>query len=247
MSTTRRAIVLQHVPFEGPARLADLFSERGFSIEVRRLDQGDDVPERIEPADVLVVMGGPMGISDMDRPEFAFLQRELQLLARCVEDTAPVLGVCLGAQLLAFAAGAPVVPMVDARGEREFELGWEPIALHSTGAADSILSGLPTQAWVLHWHGDKFGLPAGARRLASTARCENQAFQLNERLFGLQFHCEVAPEHVDTFLRADAAFVARALGPHGDALVRAQTAEHAAPAWQVGSALLQNIIDAMLR
>lgn len=241
----KRAIVLQHVAFEGPARLTELLSERGFELEVLRLDRGAPVPERIDSGDVLIVMGGPMGVADIDRAEFPFLRPELQLLVRCIEDASPVLGVCLGAQLLAFAAGANVQAMISKSGERRFEVGWAPVTFHPSGTDDRVLAGAPEQAWALHWHGDACELPAGARRLASTALCANQAFQLGTRQFGLQFHCEVAPEHVSAFLDADTAFVTRALGPSGVERIRADTARYAAPAWEVGRHILGNILDAM--
>ncbi|HTU57254.1 MAG TPA: gamma-glutamyl-gamma-aminobutyrate hydrolase family protein [Polyangiales bacterium] len=246
MSSLRSAIVLQHVPFEGPARLAHLFEARGFAIDVRRLDQGAEVPVRLDPGDVLIVMGGPMGIADADSPEHSFLKRELALLARCVDAATPVLGVCLGAQLLAHAAGARVAPMLDPTGARRYELGWGPIALHRAGADDRILGDLPASATVLHWHADAFELPTGARRLASSEVCPNQAFQLGQRQFGLQFHCEVAAEHVAAFLRADVDFVVRALGADGVERVWNDTQHCADLSWRDGRRLLGNMLDAML-
>src|SRR5689334_18764896 len=97
----RRAIVLQHIAFEGPARLASLLEARGYQLDIRRLDRGDAVPERLHSGELLIVMGGPMGVADAERAPYSFLQRELELLRRCVVDDAPVLGVCLGAQLIA--------------------------------------------------------------------------------------------------------------------------------------------------
>src|SRR5262245_7242780 len=117
-----RAIILQHVPFEGPARIADLLTARGCSLDVRQLHRGDRVPSRLGPGELLVVMGGPMGVADVGSPEFPFLRQEIELLRHCVTEDAPVLGVCLGAQLLAAAAGAAVAPMHDASGERVYEV-----------------------------------------------------------------------------------------------------------------------------
>jgi GMP synthase-like glutamine amidotransferase len=243
----KRAIVLQHAAFEGPARLAPLLVERGFAIDVRRLDRGDPVPARIAPNDLLIVMGGPMGVGDKDRPEYSFLNHEIDLLKRCIKDDSPVLGVCLGAQLLAFAAGARVGPMTSDGGNPLCEVGWAPIQFHSSGATDSLLAGLPAEALVLHWHGDTFDLPNGARLFASTLQCSNQAFQLGARMFGLQFHCEVEESNVDDFLRADSSFVTRANGPNGVEELRRDTARHASPSWNVGQRLLRNILDAMTR
>ncbi|WP_437533214.1 gamma-glutamyl-gamma-aminobutyrate hydrolase family protein [Sorangium sp. So ce726] len=224
-----------------------LLVERGYTIEVRRLDRGDAVPDQLSTDDVLVVMGGPMGIGDLERPEYPFLRQELQLLRRRVAEDAPVLGVCLGAQLLAFAAGAPVHAMTQDDGSRCYEVGWAPIRLHPSGAADPILGGLPEESPVLHWHGDMFELPARARRLASTPRCPNQAFQLGSRMFGLQFHCEVDEESIEALLRADADFVTLASGSGGVERIRQDTQRHASLSWGVGPRLLRNILDAMTR
>src|SRR6185312_10469473 len=138
----KRAIVLQHVVFEGPARLAPMLEARGYQLDIRRLDRGEAVPERLSPGELLIVMGGPMGVADAERSEYAFLQRELELLRRCVDDDAPVLGVCLGAQLIAAAAGARVYPLTDAQGAPLREVGWGPIALHAAGHRDPILAGV---------------------------------------------------------------------------------------------------------
>src|ERR1043166_7248326 len=118
-------------------------------------------------------MGGPMGVGERDRPEYSFLRDEIELLRGCIAADAPVLGICLGAQLLAHAAGARVHPMTGgADGSGRYEVGWAPVRFHRT-EDDDVLSGLPAEAPVLHWHGDTFTLPAGARLLASTTICQN--------------------------------------------------------------------------
>lgn len=232
-----RAIVLQHVAFEGPAKLAPLLEERGCTLDVRRLDLGDTVPERLSPCEVLVVMGGPMGIGDLERLELSFLRKELQLLRWCVERDVPVLGVCLGAQLLAFAAGAAVHAMTHDDGTRCYEVGWAPLRFQDSGV-EPILRGLPAECTVLHWHGDMFQLPAKARLLASTALCANQAFYNST--------ARLTKCMSERFLQADSAFVERASGSTAVAQIRRDTTGHAASSWVVGQRLLRNILDAML-
>src|SRR5579863_10294205 len=112
----KSAVVLQHADFEGPARIAGLLSTSGYEVEVRSLHRGEAIPSRMDPRSLLVVMGGSMGVGDIGRPEFPFLEDEVALLKRRVEGDAPVLGVCLGAQLLAHAAGARVYPMRERGG-----------------------------------------------------------------------------------------------------------------------------------
>jgi len=241
-----RAIVLKHASFEGPSRLAPLLLvARGYKLDLRELHRGDPVPARLAPGELLVVMGGSMGVGDADRPELAFLRAEIDLLAHCLAANAPVLGICLGAQLLAAAAGARVAPMVDPRGARCYEVGWAPIRFHAHDEADPVLRRLPATAQVLHWHGDACDLPAGARRLASSELCPNQAFQLGARLFGLQFHCEVDSEDVEEFVRVDGDFAVRANGPGAADQIRRDTEHYMTSFAALGDRLLRNLLDAM--
>ncbi|MBY0274041.1 gamma-glutamyl-gamma-aminobutyrate hydrolase family protein [Candidatus Binatia bacterium] len=241
---SRRAVVLKHVEIEGPARVGELLSDLGYAVEVRSTFRGDPVPAALDQGDVLVVMGGPMGVADRNAPETAYLQREIDLLQRQIARDAPVLGVCLGAQLLAHAAGADVKQMRTAAGERVYEVGWGTITL-DRAAGDEILAGVPPEIVVLHWHGDTFEIPAGARRFASSPVCPNQGFRLGRHGFGLQFHCEVGRGDVDAFLRANANYVAQANGPDGVARIAADTEQLFVESRHVGDVLLRNILRAM--
>lgn len=241
----KNLVVLTHAEFEGPARIAAIATEKDYSVDVRSLHRGDPVPLDLPRDVLLVVMGGSMGVGDLEDPKFPFLKREVELLRRRVEEDSPVLGVCLGAQLLAHAGGARVFPMMAPGGsDRLYEVGWAPVRFRGTDDARA-LEGMPPEAPVLHWHGDTFDLPAGARLLASSARCRNQAFQLGSRLFGLQFHCETTAEDVEVFLQSDAAFVEKANGPDGVADLRRDTPRHLAGFQTVGDRLLSNILREM--
>jgi GMP synthase (glutamine-hydrolysing) len=242
----KRALILQHAAFEGPARIAELLVALGYTLDIRSLAGGDAVPSRLAPDELLIMMGGSMGVGDLADPAYPYLQREVALLSRCIADDAPVLGVCLGAQLLAHAAGAAVYPMAggEARSGR-YEVGWAPLTFHVRGD-DRVLAGMPAETPMLHWHGDTFDLPHGARLLASTSVCRNQAFMLGSRQFGLQFHCESSPADIETFLRFDAEFVVKANGPDGVERVRSDTALYIGSYRRVGDQLLLNILHAML-
>jgi GMP synthase (glutamine-hydrolysing) len=241
----KRAVVLKHVESEGPGRIAEVVAEEGYALDIRSLHREDRVPSDLGRRDLLIVMGGPMGVGDLQGPEYPFLAREAELLRQRVIEDAPVLGICLGAQLLAHAAGATVYPMMTSDGRnRLYEVGWGPLAFHAT-YRDAVLAGIPSEAQMLHWHGDTFDLPAGARLLASSEICRNQGFQLQRHLFGLQFHCEVMEQDIENFLEADGDFVIKASGEDGIDHLRRETARHLDSFRDVGDRLLRNIVRAM--
>jgi GMP synthase-like glutamine amidotransferase len=183
VTTPRRVFILEHVPFEGPGAIADWAAERGHALVRVALHRAEAVPEPQE-VDALVVMGGPMGVDDEDR--HPFLQAEKRLLRACVDGGRPVLGVCLGAQLLARALGAPV------RVQGYREIGWFPLRWHAAARGVPGFAHVPDEAVVFHWHGDTFAVPAGTVPLASSAACPNQGYATADgRVVGLQFHLEM--------------------------------------------------------
>lgn len=177
-------IVLQHAEWEDPGLIAAALAAHARPFRVLRLDRGDPVPETAPEG--LVVMGGPMGVYEADR--YPFMARELRLLQASVAAGIPVLGVCLGAQLLAAALGASVSqgPGMEEGG------GW--VTLTPAGRNDPVLGVGPPVLPVVHWHQDTYTLPQGAVLLASTDRYEQQAFRLGKRVYGVQFHLELDEE-----------------------------------------------------
>jgi GMP synthase (glutamine-hydrolysing) len=243
-----RAIVLQHTPIEGPERVATLLAARGIACETRALHAGAPVPDDVAADQLLIVMGGPMGVADAGSAAYPFLAPEIALLRRLVARDAPVLGICLGAQLLAAAAGARVYPNTrpgpDGQPVPAREVGWGTVDLVAADR-EPALAGLPPRPPVLHWHGDTFDLPAGAAHLASTPVCRNQAYRIGARAFGLQFHCELERETIGVWVREDADYVRGALGPEGGARILADTDRHHAAARPIWDRLLGNIISVM--
>ncbi len=180
--------VLQHVPFEGPGSIAAWLAARRADVGCTRLFAGDRLP-RAGDIDALIAMGGPMSVNDEDALDW--LRPEKQLVRDAVARGIPVLGICLGAQLIASALGARVYPGT------EREIGWFPV-----GGVPDAAPGFrfPREFLAFHWHGETFDLPAGAVRLAGSAACQNQAFQVGRNAVALQFHLETTPASAEALI-----------------------------------------------
>jgi len=178
-----RAHYFQHVPFEGLGSMEAWLCEAGYEIGVTRWHAGERAPDPGE-IDLLIVMGGPMSVNDENI--YPWLAAEKDFLRRWIDADRPLLGVCLGAQLIANSLGARVYP------NAVKEIGWFPVTA-VTPLPEYAFRFLPEQT-VFHWHGETFDLPAGAIHLARSAGCEHQAFQVGRHVIGLQFHLETTPE-----------------------------------------------------
>ena len=182
MSGPRRFVVIQHLAAEGPGLIGAVARNHGHSLDIRRMDRGDAVPAA-RTLEGLVVLGGTMAA--YETAAHPYLAAEQRLLAEACTRDLPVLGVCLGAQLLAAALGARVFP-----GPAQ-EIGFGDVTLTADGTRDPILGPSGPVLPVFHWHGDTFELPAGATHLATSARYAQQAFRAGARAYGLQFHLEL--------------------------------------------------------
>jgi GMP synthase-like glutamine amidotransferase len=182
---------LQHVPFEGLGIIQQWIETHGHSLSVTRFYQ-DDKPPRIADIDWLIVMGGPMGVYDENL--FPWLIKEKQFIAETIRQKKKVLGICLGAQLIASALGERVYP------NTQKEIGWYPVNLTETGKESTFFRSFPGQFTAFHWHGDTFDLPEGAQCLAESKACEHQAFSYGAHVLGLQFHLELMPENVELLI-----------------------------------------------
>ena len=180
------AVILQHHPIEGPGSLTPWLATHAASSQLVRLYVGEDCPAA-DTVDLLIVLGGPMSVND--EGEFPWLIAEKAFIRRVIDRQRPVLGICLGSQLIASALGAEVRP------NRDKEIGWLPIEGLTANAPLSLPS-----TTVFHWHGDTFDLPAGATLLARSVACAHQAFLYKEQVLALQFHLETTPELVRIFI-----------------------------------------------
>jgi GMP synthase (glutamine-hydrolysing) len=187
-----RVQILQHVPFEGPAALEPALLGAGHRVALARLFAGEPVP-CLEDLDWLVILGGPMSVHD--EAEHAWLAPEKRLVRRAIEEGRHVLGVCLGAQLVASALGARV------RRNREREIGWFEVERVAGAEASPLGHALPERFPAFHWHGETFDLPHGAVQLARSAACEQQAFALGDRVLALQFHVETTRPAAEALVR----------------------------------------------
>ncbi|WP_454721199.1 MULTISPECIES: glutamine amidotransferase [Cupriavidus] len=206
--------VIRHVAFEDAGVLGDVLHERGHALYVLRAGIDDLSVVGTHPADLLVVLGGPIGVYENET--YPWLDAEIEVIRARLAARRPVIGICLGAQLIARASGARVYP-----GPRE--IGWAPIQPTGAGRV-SALAELEGAGWnVLHWHGDTFDLPAGAQLLASTAAVPHQAYAIGRHALGLQFHPEVRPAELEGWLIGHTVELGKAgIDPR---VIRARTAE----------------------
>ncbi len=189
-----RVVAFRHVPFEGLGLIEPALGDHGVSVEFPDLFRdGAKLPE-VATADGLIFMGGPMSAND----DLPYLKQEIELIRQAAERGQPVLGVCLGSQLIAKALGAKVYK------NAAKEIGWFDVHLTDAGRQDPILSGLEGSETVFHWHGETFDLPEGAVWLAYSEACRHQAYRVGSRSYGLQFHLEVTPEMISDWCTQDA-------------------------------------------
>lgn len=242
-----RLVVLQHLEPEGPGLFAVEARRRGWPIHTLRLDRGDPLPE-LQPDDLLLVLGGPMGVADLGNPAYPWLAAEVELLRQALHRQQPLIGVCLGAQLLALAAGGTAIPLQVGDPPRPLrEVGFGAISWRvdpaADGAAALLLQGLAASELVLHWHGDRCVLPPQAELLASSLHCPEQAFRIGARAVGLQFHIELLPEQLELWLSHDRTYVLEALGADGVERIRADGRRWGAQVARQGGRLIANLYD----
>ncbi len=232
-----RLLVFQHVAVEPLGTLDELIRARGHRIRFHNFERHPDAQPDVDRYRGLIVLGGPMNVDDQDRRPH--LKTELLAIERALEQGKPVLGICLGAQLLAHVLGAPV------RRHAQAEIGWYDLQISAAGRSDAVLGAAGEQLPVFQWHAYTYELPRDATHLASSPTCEQQAFRWGTNAYGFQFHLE-----------ADAAVIERWLGlpsfraeltaarlPADEETIRAQTATQVAATRATAAAVFNNFLD----
>ena len=187
-----KVLIIQHIPYEGPGTIGSFLRERSIAFSIKNLYTGGDKLDSSEEFSHLVVMGGFMGVYEANN--YPFLMEEMKFMEAFAKQGKKILGVCLGAQMLAHIMGGKVF-----KGERGEEIGWYEIFPTKEGLEDKTFSQLfseTNRVFAFQWHGDTFDLPTNAILLGSTEAYPNQAFSIESRLYGLQFHIEVTPQMI---------------------------------------------------
>ncbi len=190
----QKVLVIKQILREGPGIIGMELLRLGLDMVTIDAYAGEHLPKNLDGYGALIVLGGPMGAFEED--VYPFITEELRLMHLALKESVPVLGVCLGAQLLARVAGARIYS-----GSKK-EIGYYKVSLTEEGRNDPLMEGLPGELAVFQWHGDTFDLPEGAVNLASSELYENQMFRLGSSAYGIQFHLEVTAEMVTDWVKS---------------------------------------------
>ncbi len=222
-----KVIVLQHHPAENLGTIAEALAGSALAWQYVRVHEGHLIPREIGSAGGLIVMGGPQTVYQEER--YPFLRDEIRLIEAALKENKPILGVCLGSQLLAAALGAKVY-----RGA-EREIGWFRVRLSDAAKDDRLLRSLAQDFMAAHWHSDVFDLPAGATALASSEKTAVQGFKYGDNAYGMLFHAEMTGEILNALV-AEFGEDLKRVGIDGDAILNAAP-EHLPPLGHIGETI----------
>ncbi|WP_320674541.1 type 1 glutamine amidotransferase [Prochlorococcus sp. MIT 1341] len=206
-----RLVILQHLQREGPGLFSIIAREFGIDISVYRLDKSSQLPI-ISDIDSLLILGGPMSVMDRDKSKYLWIDNEINLIKQVLLKQIPFVGVCFGAQLLAYASGGNVETLITEEKRVNPEVGWSPVFPLHPQPDEPLLEYLKEPMQVLHWHEDRILLPKSASLLASSSRCREQLFRIGPNAYGLQFHAEIYGDMVEEWIREDSEFIYQAMG-----------------------------------
>ena len=232
----KRILVFQHVPYEILGTFHPLLKESGFRIRYVNFGHHPDAEPSISRYHGLVVLGGPMNCDQSDR--YQHLTTEIAVIQDAIEQGKPVLGICLGAQLIARALGARV-----AKNDKK-EIGWYELSPTTEGTSDPLFCKFGARQMIFQWHGDSFEIPKNAVHLATSPDCKNQAFRYRTNVYGLQFHLEVDEPMIHRWLHTPA--MARELeglgGPELAGRIEQETSRHIEHSVELGNQIFGEFI-----
>tara|TARA_Y100001968_G_scaffold315769_1_gene342741 strand:+ start:756 stop:1490 length:735 start_codon:yes stop_codon:yes gene_type:complete len=222
----RKLHILQHIDREGPSLFLTVANAIGIDTSILRVDKGDVIPP-LNNETCLLILGGPMGINDLKNDKYSWLNYELKIIKECLKAKIPMIGVCLGAQLIAYAAGGGItqVKFGDPPIARS-EIGWSGITFN----VPSYMCNTPFYGYkyldVLHWHTDRIILPKESILLASSKKCKEQFFLMPNNVYGLQFHVEITQGDFLRWLEEDIQFVKREYGADAKSILLANSEKY---------------------
>ena len=221
----KKLLVIQNIEREGPGLFLKIAKEKGFLTEIYNLSLGEKLPEA-KKEDLILIMGGPMSVRDIDNEKYFWLREEAEFIKRAIENQVAIIGVCLGAQLLALILGGKIERLKDEFNiENKPEIGWAEISSINEKSNKEESLRLKEPLKVLHWHGDRIKLPPKAELLASSDRCDEQFFKVGEFIYGLQFHVETEGLMTNDWIKNDKKFIVSGLGENGQKILKHQCKE----------------------
>tara|TARA_B100000214_G_C23899744_1_gene595894 strand:- start:120 stop:857 length:738 start_codon:yes stop_codon:yes gene_type:complete len=216
----RRLVVLQHVGIEGPGLFSKIAKERGFEVEIIHSSFEYNLPN-LNNGDILLILGGPMGVKEIGSSKYPWLKKEVKYLKSILKKDIGIIGVCLGAQLLAYAAGGDVEILKTGSPLKPTpEIGWSEISSLDYKSDDEMSLILKKPMKVLHWHSDRILLPKNIEILASSKKCKEQLFKIRDKAYGLQFHVETEVSMVYDWIKTYEDFIIASLGKNGPNLLK---------------------------
>ena len=235
--------ILQHLDREGPGLFRSIAEEKGFITKVYRIDLGDEFP-RPNKNDLILILGGPMGVEDISKRKFSWLKEEINLIKKSIKENVGILGVCLGAQLLAYATGGKVEKLKGGKPLKFLpEVGWSEILFDQDSKCNEIFK---EPLYGLHWHSDRIILPPNADLIASTKRCREQLFKIADSCIGIQFHIEYDDEMITRWITEDYKFINNALGPKGQKILLEQNKFYGKNTSKQRALLINKLIDMII-
>ena len=235
--------VLQHLEREGPGLFKEVAEEKGFITKIYRIDLGDKLPIA-KKNDLILILGGPMGLEDIFSGKFPWLKDEVNLIKKSMKDNIGILGICLGSQLLAYASGGKIEKLLGGKPLKLMpEVGWSEILINKESKYNQILK---EPLYGLHWHSDRIILPANAELIASSKRCKEQLFKISDSCFGIQFHIEYEDKMVKKWIKEDYKFINNALGPEGQKILLKQNALYGNKTINQRKIVINKLIDLII-